>query len=244
MKVRDVMTTRVVSVTPETPLKEVARLLADNGISGVPVIGESGDVLGVVSEADFLLKEQEQDVPTGRRSLLSWLFEGIDGQRDRQDKLHATTAGEAMTSPAVVIGPGHEAREAAAIMTRGRINRLPVVEDGELVGIVTRADLVETFLVPDAELERRIREEIVRDTMWMSPDDVQVSVTEGVAALSGTVDRRSTATIVERLVGHLDGVVGVRSELAWELDDRDMDPVGRLEHEPTAASVTAREHPR
>jgi CBS domain-containing protein len=242
MKVRDLMTTRVVSVTPETPLKEVARLLADNGISGLPVVGEGGEVLGVVSEADFLLKEQ--DAPAGRRSLLSWLFEGTDGHRARQDKLHATTAGAAMTSPAVVIGPEHQAREAAAIMTRSRINRLPVVEDGELVGIVTRADLVETFLVPDAELERRIREEIVRDTMWMSPDDLQVSVAEGVAKLSGMVDRRSTATILERLAGHLDGVVGVRSELAWELDDRDMQPVGKLEHETTAASVTARDRPR
>jgi CBS domain-containing protein len=242
MKVRDVMTTRVVSVSPETPLKEVARLLADKGISGVPVVGQGGEVLGVISEADFLLKEQ--DAPAARRSLLSWLFEAIDGQPASPDKLRATTAGQAMTSPAIVIGPEHEVREAAAIMIRGRINRLPVVEDGELVGIVTRADLVKTFLVPDAELERRIREEIVRDTMWMSPDDLRITVTKGVARLSGMVDRRSTATILERLVEHLEGVVAVRSELGWELDDRDMQPVGKLEHEPTAASVTAREHPR
>jgi CBS domain-containing protein len=242
MKVHDVMTRRVVSVGPDTPLKEVARALADNGISGVPVVGEDGAVLGVVSEADFLLKEQ--DAPAGRPSLLAWLFDASDGQRVREAKLHATTAGEAMTAPAIVIGPEHGIREAAALMTRNRINRLPVVEDGSLVGIVTRADLVETFLVADDTLERLIAEEIVRDTMWMRPDEVQVQVREGIAVLEGTVDRRSTATILERLVGHLDGIVGVRSELRWELDDRDLEPVGVLEHEPTAASVTARERPR
>jgi len=199
-------------------------------------------VLGVVSEADFLLKEQ--DVPAGRPSLLSWLFEATDGQRARQDKLHATTAGQAMSSPPIVIGPEHSTREAAAIMTRNRINRLPVVEDGQLIGIVTRADLVKTFLVPDEELQRRISDEVVRDTMWMNPKDVDVAVTEGIATLHGTVDRRSTATILERLVGQLDGIVGVNSELGWELDDRDMEPVGELSHEPTAASVTSRERPR
>jgi len=167
MKVREVMTSRVIAVSPETPLKEVARVLADHGISGVPVVEAGGSVVGVVSEADFLLKEQ--DVPTGRRSLVAWLFDGADGQQARQDKLHATTAREAMTSPAVVIGPEHGVRDAAALMTRKRINRLPVVEDAELVGIVTRADVVETFLVPDEALEHRIAEEIVRDTMWMGP---------------------------------------------------------------------------
>lgn len=242
MKVRDVMTRRVVSVGPDTPLKEVARALADHGISGVPVVREDGAVLGVVSEADFLLKEQ--DVPVGRPSLLAWLFDPSHGERVLEAKLHATTAGEAMTAPAIVISAEHRVREAAALMTRNRVNRLPVVEDGMLVGIVTRADLVETFLVADETLERLIAEEIVRDTMWMRPDEVQVHVREGVASLEGTVDRRSTATILERLIGHLDGIVGIRSELRWELDDRDLEPVGVLDREPTAASVTARERPR
>lgn len=241
MNVREVMTTRVVAVGPETPLKEVARLLAEHGISGVPVV-ENGTVLGIVSEADFLVKEEE--VPAGRPSLLNWLFEATDGEHARQTKLHATTAREAMTAPAIAIGPEHDIREAAALMTRNRINRLPVIEDGELIGIVTRADLVGTFLVSDADLERRIREEVLRDTMWMRPDEIEVGVLEGIATLAGNVDRRSTATILERLVGHLDGVLGVRSELRWELDDRGVEPVGVLDREPTAASVTARERPR
>lgn len=242
MKVRDVMTSRVISVRPGTPLKEVAKLLAENAISGVPVVDGDGHLLGVVSEADFLLKGQ--DVPAGRRSPLAWLFEPADGRHAREAKLHATTAGEAMTAPAIVIGPEHAVREAAALMTRNRINRLPVVDDGELIGILTRADVVQTFLVSDEQLALRIREEIVRDTMWMSPGEIDVAVSEGVATLTGAVDRRSTATILERLVGHLEGVVGVRSELRWELDDRDVEPVGVLDREPSAASVTTRDLPR
>ena len=241
MRVRDVMTTQVVSVTPDTPLKEVARLLAENGISGMPVVDGDGRVLGVVSEADFLLREQPD---AGRQSLFGWLLESADARRVREEKLHATTGGEAMSSPAIVIGPDWQVREAAAMLTRHRINRLPVVDDGKLVGIVSRANLVETFLVPDEELAQRISQEVVRDTMWIDPRRVHVRVAEGIARLEGTVDRRTTAAILERLVGQMDGVVGVESELRWELDDRDMEPVGRLEHEPTAASITARDLPR
>lgn len=242
MKVRDVMTDGVISVRPETPLKEVARSLAEHGISGVPVVDDDGRVLGVVSEADFLIKEQ--DPPRPERSLLfSWLFDRDEGRRV-EAKLHATTAGECMSRPPITVAPESGLREAAALMTRHGINRLPVVEEGRLVGIVTRADLVQTFLVPDEALADRIAGEVLRDTLWLEPGEVRVAVTEGVVRLEGTVDRRSTATILERLVSQADGVVGVESALAWELDDRGMRPVGDVDREPTAASVTSRERPR
>lgn len=241
MKVRDVMTSQVVQVHPETPLKEVARLLAERGISGVPVVDEDRHVLGVVSEADFLVKEQGELAE--HPSLVSWLFDHTEIER-AEARLHATTAVAAMSSPAITIDADRPIREAAAEMTRHRVNRLPVVQDGALVGIVTRADLVATFLVPDAVLRRRIVTEVLQDTMWMAEDEIEVTVDRGVARLSGTVDRRSTATILERLVSHVDGVVTVDSDLRWELDDRELAPVGELKHEPTAASITARELPR
>lgn len=241
MNVRDVMTRKVVSVRSDTPLKEVARSLAEYGISGVPVVDEVGRVLGVVSEADLLLKEQ--DPPRSGRSIFAWLFDREETRRI-EAKLHATTAGEAMSAPPITVDAARSVREAAALMTRHRINRLPVLDDGRLAGIVTRADLVGTFLVPDGELRDRITRDVLRDTMWLEPGEVAVSVTEGVVRLEGTVDRRSTATILERLVGQHDGVVGVDSALAWELDDRAIGPVGDLDSEPTAASVTARERPR
>ncbi|HSM38425.1 MAG TPA: CBS domain-containing protein [Candidatus Limnocylindrales bacterium] len=242
MKVRDVMTDKVISVHPETPLKEVARSLAEHGISGVPVVDDDNRVLGVVSEADFLLKEQDQPQP-GRSLLFSWVFDREEGQRV-EAKLHATTAGACMSRPAITVETDRGLREAAALMTRHGINRLPVVDDGRLVGIVTRADLVGTFLVPDEDLRARITDEVLRETLWLEPDEVRVSVTDGVARLDGTVDRRSTATILERLVSQVDGVVGVESALGWDLDDRKIAPVGDLEREPTAASVTSRERPR
>lgn len=242
MNVRDVMTTQVISVRAETPLKEVARILAEHGISGVPVVDDAQQVLGIVSEADFLMKEQ----PSERRSpsLVAWLFDRAAAQRV-EEKLHATTAGQIMSRPPVTIGAGRPLREAAVAMMRNKINRLPVLDDeGRLVGIVTRADLVETFLVPDEELRRRVQQDVLHDTMWMAPDEIEVGVAEGIVTLAGTVDRRSTATIVERLVGQVEGVVGVASRLAWELDDRALSPVGDLDREPTAASVKARERPR
>ncbi len=241
MNVRDVMTTSVISVRPEAPLKEVARTLAEHGISGVPVVDDAQQVIGVVSEADFLLKEQEP--PHHRFTPFSWLFDRKAADR-MEEKLHATTAGQIMTRPAITIGADRPLREAAAVMTRNGINRLPVLEQGRIVGIVTRADLVGTFLVSDDELQRRVQHDVMQETMWMGPDEVEVGVHDGVVTLAGTVDRRSTATILERLVGQVDGVVGVASGLGWELDDRAMAPVGDLDAEPTAASVTARNRPR
>jgi CBS domain-containing protein len=240
MNVRDVMTTKVVAATADTPLKEVARLFAENEISGMPVVGEGGAVIGVVSEADFLVRAQKQERP----SLFASLFEDADARRAREEKLTATTAGEAMSAPPIVIGPDEPAREAAARLTKHRINRLPVIEDGKLVGVVSRADLVSTYLVPDEELARRISNDVVRETMWIDPRLVSVEVRDGIAHLGGTVDRRTTAAILERLVGRLEGVVGVESDLRWERDDRDIEPVGRVEREPTAASVMARDRPR
>jgi CBS domain-containing protein len=241
MNVRDVMTEQVISVRADTPLKEVARALAEHGISGVPVVDGAQRVVGVVSEADFLLKEQEPPHPS--RSPVAWLFDRAEIQRV-EEKMRATTAGEIMSTPPITISADRSIREAAAMMTRSRINRLPVVDHGRLAGIVTRADLVETFLVPDDELRRRIIHDVLRDTMWMGEEEIDVAVSEGIVALTGTVDRRSTATILERLVGQVEGVVGVASGLGWELDDRALAPVGDLESEPTAASVTARERPR
>lgn len=245
MKIRDVMTAPVLSVPPEMPLKEVARLLMERRISGVPVADETGTVLGVVSEADFLLKERGAPDRRARRHALAWLF-GEERRDAEQAKISATTAGEAMTRPAVTICADCSLREAAGLMVEKRINRLPVVEDGRLVGIVTRADLVGAFVRPDEELATVIADEVVRDTMWIEPGQVTVTVDEGVVSLSGTVDRRSTARILAKLAAQVDGVVRVNADaLGWDLDDRDMQAAPERDvPETTAASLRAREHPR
>jgi CBS domain-containing protein len=209
MKVQDVMTKDVRTVEPQTGLKDAARLLAELGISGLPVVVD-GAVVGVVSEADVLVKERGVQPP--HHGFVGLLFsEGVD----IGEKLRAVTAGEAMTSPAITISPGRPVSEAAGKMIDANVNRLPVVdEDGRLVGIVTRADLVRAFVRADEEIAREIREDVVLKTLWIAPEQVTVSVAHGFVRLSGRVGSESDAELVASLARRVPGVVSVESALS------------------------------
>lgn len=224
MTVRDAMTRSVVSVTPSTPLKDVAQLLIDNRISGLPVVAEDGSVLGVVSEADLILKEEGPAAIRHRR--LARIRGASAAARDREAKLSAATAGEAMTAPAVTIGPGRPIREAAALMTRRSMNRLPVVDDGRLVGIVTRADLVRAYVRSDEQLAASIRNDVILRILWLDPALFNVAVTDGVASISGRVERRSTAEMIEEAVRMVPGLVSVHASIEWSIDDRELQAPG------------------
>jgi len=224
--VRDVMTTPVLTVRPDTPLKDVARLLVDHAISGVPVVDEDGHVEGLISETDFLIKESGRGA-IHHRPLGRFLGESAAAEAELA-RVHAVAAREAMTAPAVVIDPDRPLREAAELMVARHINRLPVVDAaGRLVGIVSRADIVRTFARPDAELERTIRDHVVVETLGLEPADVALAVAEGVVRVRGTLDRRSTAEILERLIRQVDGVVAVEPDLAWQLDDSAIEAPGK-----------------
>ena len=177
MQIKELMSTNPIAVGPETPLRDIAIILTENGFSGLPVIGERLEVLGVVSEADILVKERG---PANRRAgVLGWLLaeEGPDAA-----KLAARTAGEAMTSPAITIGPDAHVSYAARLMTKNMIKRLPVVDaHGTLIGIVTQADLVRAFARPDHEIEREIREDVIRRILWIEAPNVLVRVEQGEA---------------------------------------------------------------
>jgi CBS domain-containing protein len=223
MKVGEIMKRSVVTVRPETSLRDVAGLLVEHGISGVPVVGDSGAVLGIVSEADFLIRER--GIPDRRPRLLDRVFgRGASLAADELAKLAAKTAGEAMTIPAVVVGPGTAVREAARIMSARQINRLPVIEDNQLVGIVTRADIVRAFVRTDEELRAAILDEVVRRAMWLDDRAVSVTVGDGVARIDGTVERRSDVVILERLVREIPGVLDVTLDVGWRVDDTDVEP--------------------
>lgn len=241
MKVRDVMTRSVITVPPETSLRDVARLLTDNQISGVPVVDASGAILGVLSETDLLVKQVSR--PVSRRMPLEWII----GERHDPEELRrhaATTAGEAMTSPVVTIDAERPLREAASMMIDRSVNRLPVTSDGQLVGIVTRADLVRAYLRLDDEILHAVNEDVIRRTMWLDPGAFGIEVHDGAVQIDGRVDRRSTARILTKLIGLVDGVSHVESRLTWELDDTGLEPGGDLEHEPGAASTSSRERPQ
>jgi CBS domain-containing protein len=211
MKVVDVMTKEVVTVPVTASLKDVAALLVEHGISGLPVVDESRCVLGVVSEADILMKERTPPVH-------SLVFATLHPSEVLEEELRgdARSAGEAMTTPPIVIDPNRPLAEAATLMLEFKVNRLPVVEDERLVGIVTRADLVRAFTRSDEELEREIREDVVLQSLWIDPTRIGITVRNGYVTLRGTVETRTTAELLPGLVARVPGVVSVVSNLAVE----------------------------
>lgn len=222
MTVRDVMTAPVFSVSPSTPLKEVARLLVEHRISGLPVVDGRGVVLGVVSEADLLLKAGGHDI--ARRHRFGRFLGETRETRSRQAKIGAITAGEAMTSPAATIEASRSTTAAATLMVDRAVNRLPVVEGGALVGIVSRADLVRAFVRTDGQLAETIRDDVLLRVLWIDPSSFEVDVEHGVATISGRVDRHSTADMIERAVRTVPGIVDVVCAVTWNVEDEDVRP--------------------
>jgi CBS domain-containing protein len=215
MRVEDVMSRDVVTVAASTPLKEVAELLVEHGVSGLPVVDDEGGVLGVVSEGDIVAKERGVGEPAAHSYY--WLFGPDEHDAAKRD---ARTAAEAMTSPAVTVRPQRAVAEAARLMVERGVNRLPVVVGGKLVGIVTRTDLVRAFIRTDDALEREIRDEVVARTLWLDPQAVQVTATNGEIVLEGVLDTRSDVEILAAYTAQVPGVVSVDdSRLEWRRDD-------------------------
>lgn len=221
LTVKDVMTATVISVHPADAIKDAAQLLVDRQISGVPVVDAEGVVVGVVSEADFLIKELGPDSTRGARRLLRAVS---DTAHAVQHKHAARTVGELMTAPAVTIGSRRPISEAARLMTVKRVNRLPVVDDGRLVGIVTRADLVRAFARSDEQLATTIRDDVLLRVLWLDPSKFTVRVDDGVASITGDVERRSTAALVRETVAMVPGIVDVETRLSWTFDDSEVQP--------------------
>ena len=208
MRVDDLMTRDVVTVTPATALRDAASLLVEHAISGVPVVSENGEVVGVVSEADILVKAGGS---VSRNRLLGWL---LDPDLGLDEKIRAETVGEAMTSPALVVSPSRPVYEAARLMVSENVNRLPVVDDGRLVGILTRADIVRAFTRTDAEIAEEIRNDILRRTFWLEPGRVTISVVDGHVTLAGEVETEADVEVLPALVTRIPGVLDVEADLA------------------------------
>ncbi|MFD8141538.1 CBS domain-containing protein [Streptomyces sp. NPDC059708] len=201
IKVADLMTDEVVSVSPGTAVKEVAKILAQHDISGVPVLDDEDRVVGVVSQTDVLALTPPGPHARGTPQATS------------------PTAGEIMSAPAVTVRAEATAADAARLMTRRGVERLPVVDvEDRLVGIVTRRDLLRMFLRPDAEIRRRI-EDILTDVLDVPAGDVDVHVVDGIVALNGHVHRRSQLRTLLGLVERVEGVVAVAPRVTARADD-------------------------
>jgi CBS domain-containing protein len=199
-RVQDVMTIEVVVAHPTTRVKQVADLLAGHGLSALPVIDGQGRVLGVVSETDLL----------------------GDSQRPAGGPV-ATTAGEAMTSPAVTVSPHATLTEAARRMQADGLKRLPVVAgSGRLIGIVSRADLLRPLVRPDEHISRDVEELLERKLLVAA--GVEVEVRDGIVTLTGQLERRSLISILVGLADGIEGVVRVEDWLTFAYDDTDVQP--------------------
>jgi CBS domain-containing protein len=216
LSVRDYMTRDVVTVPADASLRDVALLLVEHRISGLPVV-EDGRVVGVVSESDLLTKAHGADGVEGRP--FGRLLGESRATQDQVAKIEATSARDAMTSPPLTIGPERPVVEAAASMNRNGVNRLPVVDDGRLVGIISRGDLARAFTRSDDELADVVRDALLYQTLWLDPATFDVAVERGTVRIRGKVERRSTAGMIERIPTLIPGVIAVDADVAWEIDD-------------------------
>jgi CBS domain-containing protein len=202
--VEDVMTTTVVTVDRLTPYKEIARLLAEHRVSSLPVLADGWQVIGAVSETDLLAAH---DRLTRRRSA------GRRG-RTRPSRAAMLTAGELMTAPPVTIRRDATIAAATRVMTTRHVTSVPVTgANHELIGIVSRRDLLSVFLRPDADILREVRH-LIDEAPFRDPADVIVTVRHGVVTLSGTVPSgtshdRALVPAAIQLIWDVDGMVDV-----------------------------------
>ncbi|HEX4816634.1 MAG TPA: CBS domain-containing protein [Nonomuraea sp.] len=225
ISVRDVMTTYVASVKADTPFKDVAELLVRRGVSAVPVLEEDGRVVGVVSEGDLLRKEEFREEYYGegyRPRLRARLRRRLAGRaEDGQEKADAATAAELMSAPAVTVAPDMSTVTAAQLMDTHGVKRLVVVDDdGHLIGIVSRRDLLKAYVRDDAELKSWVEEAIPEQARWNDRTGIVVQVQNGIVTLSGSTSTRTEAEAAVHMTKGLGGVVDVRESLVWERDDR------------------------
>ena len=198
-----VMTTRVITARPSTGYKEIARLLNEHAVSALPVVdvvGGEGRLVGIVSEADLLAKKGA-----------NYLEARSHGDEAREEAL---TAADLMTSPAVTVQPGDSLAQAARLMHRKKVKRLPVMDaKGRLVGVVSRGDLVKPFLRSDESIRQEIQNDVLVRTLHLDPAAVHVSVDEGVVKLEGELESKRLVAVLRRLVRSMEGVVGVEDRL-------------------------------
>ncbi|WEO93895.1 CBS domain-containing protein [Streptomyces sp. FXJ1.172] len=207
--VNDVMTRRVVALRTGAGFKDIVKTMREWQVSALPVLDGTGVVVGIVSEADLLSRQEYGGDDIGGYGQSAHLA----GVRDLH-KADAVTAGELMTAPAVTVRAGAPLAHAARIMARTGVKRLPVVgRDGTLKGIVSRCDLLKVFLRDDADIAEEVRREIVVRLFGPHADAIRVEVHDGVVTLSGQVREPILIMPAARLARAVPGVVDVQCAL-------------------------------
>ncbi len=210
--VSDVMTATVVAVREEADFKEMVTVMRSRRVSAFPVLDAADRVIGVVSEADLLLKEAlKEATPATPQGLVKSVWRLKD-----RSKAVGVTAAEVMTKPAVTIGQDAPIAEAAQRMQSHRVKRLPVVdENGRLRGIISRADVLSVFERPDSEIWDDVVKEVIVGEFGLDPEMFAVTVRSGVVTVTGSVDRRADALGLLGAIRHMEGVVALRDRLSY-----------------------------
>jgi CBS-domain-containing membrane protein len=206
--VRDVMSTHVIAVRQNASYKDMAAMLHAQRVSAFPVLDDHNKVIGVVSESDLLTKEAlEGTVPGMLQSMMS--------QREHA-RASAVTAAELMTKPPVTIGPDESVTQAARLMYSRRVKRLPVVsDDGTLIGIVSRADVLSVYSRPDADIQHEIIQDLILGRFRCDPARFTVTVTDGVVTIEGAPETGPAGRELIDAARHVEGVVAVRDRLRY-----------------------------
>jgi CBS domain-containing protein len=209
--VEDVMTTHVVAVRMNASFKAMAVMLREQRVSAFPVVDDDNKVVGVVSEADLLTKEALEH---GTRGLVG----GILHHRE-QAKAAGVTAADLMTKPPVTIGPSEPVSHATRLMYCRKVKRLPVVDDdGRLLGIVSRADVLSVFSRSDASIRHGVIDEVIAGTARTDPARFTVAVKDGIVTVEGEPENAGAGHSMIDEIRHVEGVVAVRDRLSYPLN--------------------------
>jgi CBS domain-containing protein len=202
------MTPEVVAVVRDTSFKDMASMLSMSQISALPVVDEAEHVIGVVSEADMLIKEADQASPPG-------FFTGLRRHRDHE-KAAGLCAADLMTSPAIMIRPDEPVQHAARLMYDRGVKRLVVVDDaGHLVGIISRSDVLRVFGRPDEDIRREVTSQVILSAFLTDPRLFDVAVRDGIVTMTGQPETTELGQRIIEAVRCLDGVVAVQDQLSY-----------------------------
>ena len=216
MKVLDCMTKDVVTVRPDAAVHDIAELMVKKRISGVPVVSEAGALVGIIGQGDLL---HRAEVGTERRS--KWWLRMLANSNDlarEYNKAHGLTANDIMTRDVISVGADEELSKAADLMAQRRLKRLPVVENGKLIGIITRTDLVRILsehrpaatrqTVDDAIIAKVINDRIGK-LGWLNSSYMNVAVDNGVARIAGLIESAEQRRALHVLIKETEGVKGI-----------------------------------
>ncbi|WP_020658876.1 CBS domain-containing protein [Amycolatopsis benzoatilytica] len=214
--VSDLMSWPVVTAAPDLSFKELADVLAKNGIAAVPVVDSARRPIGVVTESALLARYDRRSAGPEPSVFASRAHRRLWAQA------HGRTAVDVMETPVHTVRRDEPLAAAARWMVEAKLRRLFVVDGfGALVGVLARRDVLAVFLRPDAKIKEMVERSVLQQALWANPAKTSVRVDDGVVTLAGTVDSRSEALRAEQLTEVLPGVVGVRNRLDYARDGQE-----------------------